>query len=269
MRRHCESAWDPPPTRMATSSDVSLQVELAYDILGEVSSLLGATPIPIINGVIRLLRVILEMREDVRHCKHEWHRVMLSVVQIQRVIVAHKESVEISGNAIPSYMKSDLRTLLNHLEEILETFTKYEMQGHLGRVFLRHQNRRDVKRCADNMWTTVTLFNMRISVEHANLIQSMQSQISTLTAQASMIQTMHSHISSTLSDQTAISASSLTSKPAVGKVDWSPSGRLLEDALEEESEVLSDDGDQDNAQNEEEDGPVLDWLGYLSFVDEI
>ena len=38
-------------------------IELAFDIVGEVASLLGAAPIPIVNGVLRLLCVILDMRE--------------------------------------------------------------------------------------------------------------------------------------------------------------------------------------------------------------
>ncbi|KZV64714.1 hypothetical protein PENSPDRAFT_738113 [Peniophora sp. CONT] len=256
---------------MASASALR-RIELAFDILSEVSTLLGTAPIPIADGILRLLRVVLEMREDVHHCKHEWCRIMLAVAQIERVILAYKGGLEMSGDAMPSYMKNAVGMLLSHVKEVLETYTRYETQGHLGRVFLRHQNRRDVKHCADVMWATVTLFNMRLNVEHASLIQTMQSQISTLTAQTSMLQAMHSQ-TSLFSGSAGISRSSLDLKATRGNrtlytLDPNWSGSTLDVILDEANEIQSEAGDEDELQNEGEDSPVLDWLGYLSFVGE-
>ena len=43
---------------------------------------------------------------------------MLAVVQIHRVMQAYKEAIEISGEAMPSYMKENLRTLLQCVPSI-------------------------------------------------------------------------------------------------------------------------------------------------------
>lgn len=59
---------------MATSA--LRRIELAFDILSEVTTLLGAAPIPIADGVLRLLRVVLEMREV---------RLRLLVLPISRI----------------------------------------------------------------------------------------------------------------------------------------------------------------------------------------
>ena len=40
---------------------------------------------------------------------------MLAVVQIHRVMQAYKEAIEISGEAMPSYMKESLKTLLQYV----------------------------------------------------------------------------------------------------------------------------------------------------------
>ena len=43
---------------------------------------------------------------------------MLAVVQIHRVMQAYKEAIEISGEAMPSYMKESLKTLLQYVPSI-------------------------------------------------------------------------------------------------------------------------------------------------------
>lgn len=105
---------------------------------------------------------------------------MLAVFQIQRIILAYKEAIESSGERMPPYMRDNLKTLFQYVvaisteptlyslficlqrqvKHVLETFNKYESHGHLSRVLLRHQSRREVKHCADMMWATVTLFNV-------------------------------------------------------------------------------------------------------------
>lgn len=146
---------------------------------------------------------------------------------------------------------------------------------------------------------------MRLNVEHASLIHSMQSQISTreqsttldgpslmddaVAAQASLIRT---HISScesptvpsvfvsitellqhTVSENTAASTSSLSlnmtgCSSTLMKMGWNTSGNVLEETVEEVDETLSDEMTGDEGQNEEGD-TVLDWLGYLDFVEKI
>ena len=70
-----------------------------------------------------------------------------------------------------------------------------------------------------------------------------------------------------VSESTAVSAGLVGCTSPTIKIDWSMAGNILEDTLEEINEVISEDGNGSEAPNA--DDPVLDWLGYLDFVEAV